>query len=227
MEIPLQSENCLPSEGWNPRPGARTVCKLVLKLALRVVAPCTLVKVCGKNTMEVFAVQRRQCTHLIWFPKLYGVFFWFFSSSNLCYPDLDSPLPDEIPCHCSSLQSWVRNTYAAIWKPLDRRKGSNNRMDPPRRTFIQQAFLITTARTLSEIVTRSYMQGVLTRPDSLCVTVQCTLYRWSCSIRCALNLNMQSGPNFLELLSTKICLAFNVCLEKNRITNQISTCFAG
>ena len=28
------------------------------------------------------------------------------------------------------------------------------------------------------------------------------------------------GPNFIELLSTKICLAWNFCLDKNRATNQ-------
>ena len=33
------------------------------------------------------------------------------------------------------------------------------------------------------------------------------------------------GQNFIELLSTKICLAWNFFLDKNRITNQISTCW--
>ena len=33
-----------------------------------------------------------------------------------------------------------------------------------------------------------------------------------------------SGPNFIELLSTKICLAWNFFLGKNRVTNQISIC---
>ena len=32
------------------------------------------------------------------------------------------------------------------------------------------------------------------------------------------------GPNFIELLSTKICLAWNFFLDKNRITNHISIC---
>ena len=32
------------------------------------------------------------------------------------------------------------------------------------------------------------------------------------------------GPNFRELLSTKICLAWNFFLHKNRITKQISNC---
>ena len=32
------------------------------------------------------------------------------------------------------------------------------------------------------------------------------------------------GPNFKELLSTKICLAWNFFLDKNRITNKISIC---
>ena len=32
----------------------------------------------------------------------------------------------------------------------------------------------------------------------------------------------QPGPNFIELLSTKICLAWNFFLDKNRITNTIS-----
>ena len=32
------------------------------------------------------------------------------------------------------------------------------------------------------------------------------------------------GPNFIELLSTKICLAWNIFADKNRITNQISIC---
>ena len=35
------------------------------------------------------------------------------------------------------------------------------------------------------------------------------------------------GPNFIELLSTKYCLAWNVCLAKNWITNQISMWFPG
>ena len=33
------------------------------------------------------------------------------------------------------------------------------------------------------------------------------------------------GPNFIEMLSTKICLAWNFFLDKNRITNQISMWF--
>ena len=32
------------------------------------------------------------------------------------------------------------------------------------------------------------------------------------------------GPNFIELLSTKNCLAWNFFLDKIRITNQISIC---
>ena len=35
------------------------------------------------------------------------------------------------------------------------------------------------------------------------------------------------GPNFIELLSITICLAWNVFLDKNRITSQISTWFSG
>ena len=35
---------------------------------------------------------------------------------------------------------------------------------------------------------------------------------------------LKPGPNFIELLSTKICLAWNFFLDKNRITNQISIC---
>ena len=35
-----------------------------------------------------------------------------------------------------------------------------------------------------------------------------------------------SGANFIELLSTKICLAWNFCLNKNRINSQISTWFS-
>ena len=34
----------------------------------------------------------------------------------------------------------------------------------------------------------------------------------------------KAGPNFIELLSIKICLALNFFLLKNRITNQISIC---
>ena len=30
------------------------------------------------------------------------------------------------------------------------------------------------------------------------------------------------GPNFIELLSTRICLSWNFFLDKNKITNQIS-----
>ena len=33
---------------------------------------------------------------------------------------------------------------------------------------------------------------------------------------------LRPGPNFIELLSTKICSALNFFLDKNRITNQIS-----
>ena len=33
-----------------------------------------------------------------------------------------------------------------------------------------------------------------------------------------------SGPNFIELLNTQICLAWNFFRDKNRITNQISIC---
>ena len=33
-----------------------------------------------------------------------------------------------------------------------------------------------------------------------------------------------SGPNFIELLSTKVCLAWHFFLDKNRITNQFSVC---
>ena len=33
------------------------------------------------------------------------------------------------------------------------------------------------------------------------------------------------GPNFIELLSTKICSACNFFLGKNRITNQTSICY--
>ena len=36
---------------------------------------------------------------------------------------------------------------------------------------------------------------------------------------------LDSGPNFIELLSTKICLAWHFFLDKNRITNQISICY--
>ena len=35
------------------------------------------------------------------------------------------------------------------------------------------------------------------------------------------------GPNFIELLSDEICSVWNVCLDENRITNQISTWFSG
>ena len=34
-----------------------------------------------------------------------------------------------------------------------------------------------------------------------------------------------SGPNFIELLSTKICQAWNFFPDKNRITSQISICY--
>ena len=34
-----------------------------------------------------------------------------------------------------------------------------------------------------------------------------------------------TGPNFIELLSTTICLAWNSFLDKNRISNQISSCW--
>ena len=33
-----------------------------------------------------------------------------------------------------------------------------------------------------------------------------------------------TGPIFIELLRTQICLARNFFLDKNRITNQISIC---
>ena len=33
-----------------------------------------------------------------------------------------------------------------------------------------------------------------------------------------------AGPNFIELLRTKICLAWNFFLGKNKITNKISIC---
>ena len=41
-----------------------------------------------------------------------------------------------------------------------------------------------------------------------------------------LDQNLFSGPwaDFIELLSTTICLAWNFFLDKNRITNQISIC---
>ena len=36
---------------------------------------------------------------------------------------------------------------------------------------------------------------------------------------------LDAGPDFIELLSTRICLAWNFFLGKNRFTNQISICF--
>ena len=36
-----------------------------------------------------------------------------------------------------------------------------------------------------------------------------------------------SGPNFTRPVSTKICLAWNFDLDRNRITNQIATWFSG
>ena len=38
------------------------------------------------------------------------------------------------------------------------------------------------------------------------------------------SMNLGPGLNFIELLSTTICLAWNFFLDKNRITNQISIC---
>ena len=35
------------------------------------------------------------------------------------------------------------------------------------------------------------------------------------------------GPIFLELLSTKVCLAWNFCLDKYSITSQMFTWFSG
>ena len=40
-------------------------------------------------------------------------------------------------------------------------------------------------------------------------------HQWQAWLECL-------GPNFIELLSTQICLAWNFSLDKNRITNQIS-----
>ena len=42
---------------------------------------------------------------------------------------------------------------------------------------------------------------------------------WHCII---MALCWEPGPNFIEVLSTKICLTWNFFLDKNRITNQIS-----
>ena len=38
------------------------------------------------------------------------------------------------------------------------------------------------------------------------------------------NNSSHTGPNFIELLSTKICLAWNLFLDKSRITNKVSIC---
>ena len=37
-------------------------------------------------------------------------------------------------------------------------------------------------------------------------------------------IEIEPGPNFIELLSTQICLALNFFLDKNRITNQMFIC---
>ena len=36
---------------------------------------------------------------------------------------------------------------------------------------------------------------------------------------------LRPGPNFIEVLRTKICLAGNFFLDKNRITNPFSICY--
>ena len=50
--------------------------------------------------------------------------------------------------------------------------------------------------------------------------------RWKVS-RDKVCTRLSTGPNFIELVSTKICSAGNFFLDKNKITNQISTWFSG
>ena len=58
--------------------------------------------------------------------------------------------------------------------------------------------------------------------QSLCALS--TLFKYSVILLTLWHWIIKSGPNFIELLSTKICLAWNFFLDKNRIANQISIC---
>ena len=64
-------------------------------------------------------------------------------------------------------------------------------------------------------------QPHITRPDGTS--------RWGLHLKTLDSIGKcwRPGPNFIELLSTTICLAWNFFLDENRITNQISTWFSG
>ena len=62
--------------------------------------------------------------------------------------------------------------------------------------------------------------------EMLYACVMCVLCLCFCLVTWGFDLNVIStpGPNFIELLSTSICLAWNFFLDKNRITSQITIC---
>ena len=67
------------------------------------------------------------------------------------------------------------------------------------------------------------LQKQRTSGHSLCMAF--ISIQWASLVR-GVNLQVTTGPNFIELLSTKICLAWNFALDKNRKANQISMWFS-
>ena len=49
-------------------------------------------------------------------------------------------------------------------------------------------------------------------------------FNWIDAPRCVIKRYIRPGPNFIKPVSTKNCLAWNFCLDKNKITNQILIC---